>query len=180
MDFARQMTSGERRALAIENEKGEPAEVAAVLDTEPVDMGFEMEHKEFEIRDMTFAIVCMVFEKVCTAFEKVYMAFGIAGRGSWARRAASDSIDKAFVKGHMEPGQREKKFVVVVGHIAVEKRGTLLGAVVAGKWDVFGDGVVVAVSLTVDIYSAVEMVGTPAHTVAGVAAAVDNSPYCEP
>ena len=80
--------SGERRRFAIENEASTLAETAVVLDIEPVSMEFEMRYKAFEnleIQDMKLAIVC-------TDIERVSTTFGIAGKGSVARRGVSDLI----------------------------------------------------------------------------------------
>ena len=77
--------SGERRRFAIENEASTPAETAVVLDIEPVSMKFEMRYKAFEIQDMKLAIVC-------TDVERVSTTFGIAGKGSVAKRGVSDLI----------------------------------------------------------------------------------------
>ena len=156
-----------------------PAETAVVLDIEPVGMEFEMRYKAIEIQDMKLAIVC-------TEIERVSTAFGTAGKESVARRGESDS-DKAFVEAHVAPRQGEKKFeleLVVAEHDA-EKKGTLLGTglpvlMIAGKSDALEGGVVVVVSQAVDIYSAAEIEGTPAYTVAVVAAAVDNKPNFGP
>lgn len=87
----------ERRVLGGEEETSRPAEVAAVLDTEPVDMESETEH----VQDMRFGIA---YRKD----EKVYTGFGTAGKGS----EESDSIDKGSV--------------VVVGDIVGEQKGKLV------------------------------------------------------
>ena len=133
-----------------------------------------MRYKAFEIQDMThmrLAIVCTEVEKTSTAFET-------AGKESVARRGVSVS-DKVFVEAHAAPRQGEKEFELelVVAEHDVEKKGALLGVglpvpMIAGKSDSLA--VAVAVSPAVDIYSAVETEGTPAYTVAVVAAAVDN------
>ena len=136
------------------------------------------------MRYMTFEIQLAI---VCTKVERISTAFGAAGKESVARRGVSDSIDKVFVEVHVAPRQGEKKFelgLVVAEHDA-EKKGTLLGGglpvpMIAGKSDALEDGVVVVVSPVVDIYSAAEIEGTPAYTVAVVAAAVDNKPNCGP
>ena len=130
-----------------------------------------MRYKAFEMQNMKLAIVC-------TEVERVSTAFGTAGKESVARRGVSDLTDKVFVEAHEAPRQREKNFelgLVVAEHDA----DTLLGAglpvpTIAGKSDALEDGVVVAVSPAVDIYSAAEIEDTPAYTVAVVAAAVDN------
>lgn len=133
-------------------------------------MEFGMRYKAFEIQDMKPAIVC-------TEVEKLSTAFGTAGKESVARRGVSDP-DKVFVEAHATLRQGEKEFELVAAEHDVEKMGTL-GAglpmlMIAGKSDALEDGVVVVVSPTVDIYSAAEIEGTPAYTVAVVAAAVDN------
>jgi hypothetical protein len=136
-------------------------------------MGFEMRYKAFEIQETKF-------ETVCTEVERVSTAIGTAGKESVARRGVSGSTDKA-------PRQGEKKIELepVVAEHDAEKKGTLLGAglpvpMIAGKWDALEDGVVVVVSPAADIYSAAEIEGTPGHTVAVVAGAVDNTLNCGP
>jgi hypothetical protein len=140
-------------------------------------MEFEMRYKAFEIQ---LAIVC-------TKVERVSTAFGTVGKESVARRGVSDSTDKVFVDAHVAPCQGEKKSELeqVVAEHGAEKKGTLLVdglqvPMIAGKSDALEDGVVVVVSPAVDIYSAAEIEGTPAYTVAVVAAAVDNKLNCGP
>lgn len=168
LEFAKEKTSGERKTVV--TWKSTPAEVVAVLDIEVVDMEFEMEHKKFAMEDMGFAIVRRAFEKECTGFET-------AGKGSEGKPAASGSTGKGFVGEGTQTGQLVGESEV--GHIAAEKKGNFL-EVVAGKLDALGDGVVVVVSPAVDIYSAVEIGGTPAYIGAGVVAAADNSLDCGP
>ena len=167
LESERQMMSGERKSLAVENETN-TVEAAVVLDIEAVGTDFEV--------DMKFAI----------GVERVRMAFGTAGKESVARPGVSDSADKAFVKEHTEPGQGEKKFEAELGIVA-EKKGILLGLgvelpvqAIVGRSGASEDEVVAVVSPTVDICSAAEIEGTAAYTVAVVVAAVDNNQDCGP